>query len=90
MTDARVQLFHVLFQCLRRGFVSTTSALMLKIIQIAAVYRPDYEVLSLFALCDDGSTWILDNPDLHDWAGRGTWHKLPSVPDPCQPAGQQS
>jgi hypothetical protein len=55
---------------------------MLKIIQIAAaaVYRPDYETLSLFALCEDGSTWIFDNPDLHDWEVCGAWRQLPAIP----------
>ena len=55
---------------------------MLKIVQItaAAVYRPDYETLSFFALGEDGSIWMILNPDLDDWDGRGSWRQLPAIP----------
>lgn len=42
-----------------------------KIIQIAAAADPDGGDAQLFALCDDGSTWML----VH-----GTWHEMPAIP----------
>jgi hypothetical protein len=44
-----------------------------KIVGIAAATEASGGDAQVFALCDDGTTWMLVN---------GTWHELPAIPQP--------